>query len=126
MKDIQQLLKKCSSSFKNDFDKKNKPRKTGNSGKGGFIKETHMPKILRDYLGIKEDELLGRPAVAKLLHAKFKEEGFKNGENKKITIISSKTVAKQLGCEVGLSLDFGGFHKFIATFYNAEKQVLTV
>jgi hypothetical protein len=93
-----------------------KKKRTGNST-GGFNKVVPVPKALRKYLDI-DDTDLSRSAVNKLLHAKFKAEGFKEG---KTTTISSKKTAKALGVSKDHVIEFSEFSKFLAGFYNAEK-----
>jgi len=122
IKSQEQELKKFSKSFKHDVMRATKPRKTGNSGKGGFNKEIAVPKKLRTYLDIPEDKLMSRPQVTKLLNEKFKADGFRSEENAKTLIISNKKVAKILGCELNLNIAFNQFQGFIAKFYNDEKK----
>jgi hypothetical protein len=130
-------LKKFSKSFKHDVLKATKPRKTGNSGKGGFNKEILVPKKLRVYLNIPEDKLMSRPQVTKLLNQKFIEDGFRSNKpvegddttevgNAKTLTISNKKVAKILGCEFNQVIPFNKFQGFIAKFYNEEKQEIAV
>jgi len=119
-------LNKFSKSFKHDIIRASKPRKTGNSGKGGFNKEIIVPKKLRTYLELADDKLMSRPQITKLLNEKFKAEGFRSEENAKVLIISNKKSAKILGCPVNHTIAFNEFQGFIAKFYNDEKQAIDV
>lgn len=114
------LLKRLSKSVLSDSMKSGKKKRTGNKT-GGFNKVAPVPKPLRKYLDLDESER-SRSEVNKLLHAKFKAEGFKNG---KTTTISSKKAAKALGVSKDFVIEFSEFSKFLAKFYNAEKLVNT-
>ena len=92
-----------------------KKRSSGNST-GGFNKPVPVPKKLCSYLEIEEEEL-PRPAVSKILNAKFKEKGFRDG--KTVTITGSKD-AKALGVKKGHVIEFKDFQTFLAKFYNEE------
>lgn len=113
-------LKKFGKSFKHDIVRATKPRKTGNSGKGGLMKQSIVPEKLRNYLELAEDVLMSRPELTKLLNKKFTEDKFRDG---KIVKISNKKAAKALGCEVNHVIEFNQFQGFIAKFYNDEKVV---
>ena len=114
------LLKRLSKSVISDSTKSGKKKRTGNKT-GGFNKVAPVPKALRKYLDLDESER-SRSEVNKLLHAKFKAEGFKDG---KTTTISSKKAAKALGVSKDFVIEFSEFSKFLAKFYNAEKLVNT-
>ena len=114
------LLKRLSKSVVSDSMKSGKKKRTGNKT-GGFNKVAPVPKPLRKYLDLDESER-SRSEVNKLLHAKFKAEGFKDG---KTTTISSKKAAKALGVSKDFVIEFSEFSKFLAKFYNAEKLVNT-
>ena len=92
--------------------------KKGTRKKSSGFKAVPVPKVLKKYLEIQEDELT-RPEVTKLLHAKFKAEGFKDG---KTTTISSKKAAKALGCKHNEVIEFSQFMTFVSRFYNQEKS----
>ena len=115
-KELDSYTKKLSKTVVSETSKKKKKR-TGNST-GGFNKVAPVPKVLRKYLELDDTEL-SRSAVNKLLHAKFKADGFKDG---KTTTISSKKTAKLLGVEKDYVIEFSAFSKFLAGFYNAEKE----
>jgi hypothetical protein len=91
IKEIEANLKKFEKTFSSEIGKPKKPRKTENAGKGGFNKQDVIPPLLRDYIGIKGDELMSRPAVTKLLNHKFTESNLmkvKTNENgKEIKVI---------------------------------------
>lgn len=114
-KEQESLSKKLGKTVVSETTKKKK--RTGNST-GGFNKVAPVPKVLRKYLDLDDTEL-SRSAVNKLLHAKFKAEGFKAG---KTTTISSKKAAKVLGVSKDHVIEFSEFSKFLAGFYNAEKE----
>ena len=56
-------------------------------------------------------------AVSKLLNAKFKEKGFRDG--KTVTITASKDF-KALDLKKGHVIEFKDFQTFLAKFYNEE------
>jgi hypothetical protein len=126
-KELQARLRKNLKKLKTDSSKfvkmlgaemksaKKKKKSSGNST-GGFNKPVPVPKKLCSYLDIDEDEL-PRPAVSKLLNAKFKEKGFRDG--KIVTITGSKD-AKALGVKKGHVIEFKDFQTFLAKFYNEE------
>lgn len=117
-KELESFTKKLLKTVVSETSKKKKKR-TGNST-GGFNKVAPVPKTLRKYLELDETEL-SRSAVNKLLHAKFKADGFKDG---KTTTISSKKTAKLLGVEKDYVIEFSAFSRFLAVFYNAEKEAV--
>jgi hypothetical protein len=129
MRDITGLMKRFEKSFKNTISKK-KPRKTENAGKGGFNKPSSVPKVLREYIGI-EDEQMTRPQVTKLLNQKFSEAGLMstkkddNGKETKI-IVLDKMTAKKLNRKNGDEIRNRDIQTFIAKFYKEEKDKLTI
>lgn len=116
-KELDSLLKQFNKRFSSEQSKQGKKKRVGNST-GGFNKVAPVPKVLRKYLELDDTEL-SRSAVNKLLHAKFKAEGFKDG---KITTITSKKAAKVLGVTKDYVIEFSAFSKFLAKFYNDEKE----
>lgn len=117
LKELESHYKKMS---KQTLSKLGKKQSKG-GGSGGFNKPTPVPKVLKNFLEIDEDEL-PRPKVASLLHQKFKDLGYKDNDDKKLTIIKDKKVAKLLGVEKNFEITFASFQKFLAKFYNAEKE----
>ena len=117
-KECELQYKKMSKQVVSKLSKGKKKSSTGN--KGGFTKLQPVPKKLKKFLDIEEDELT-RPEVSKRLHQKFKDLGFKNNEDKKITVIKDKKIAKQLGVEKDFEITFATFQTFLAKFYNEEK-----
>ncbi len=107
--------------------KKKKPRKTENAGKGGFNKLADVPQILRNYIGI-DDEQMSRPQVTKLLNQKFSESGLMktkkddNGKEIKV-IILDKTAAKKLKLTEGHEIRNRDIQTFIAKFYKEDKEI---
>ena len=118
-KEIDSHFKKMSKTIVTKVSKASKTKRKGNKN-GGFNKPQPVPKVLKKFLEIDEDEL-PRPKVASLLHSKFKELGFKDG---KVTKITDKKVAKQLGVKKDHEITFSSFQKFLAKFYNDEKESL--
>ena len=101
-----------------------KKRKTNTGGKkGGILKEAVVPLKLRKYLEIDEDTLLNRPQLFSLLNNKFKEQGFKDPDNGKITIISKTKDAKALGVSKGYTFNIQQGQTFLKRFYDEEKQL---
>nr|QFG74676.1 MAG: hypothetical protein [Megaviridae environmental sample] len=95
-----------------------RPRKKKSGEPSGLMKLQPVPAKLRKYLGL-EDEPLARPTIHKLLNAKFKENGFKNG---KITVINKKKDAKALSVQQGYTIEFHEMQTFIKKFYDEVKQ----
>lgn len=129
MREITNIMKKFEKLL-NDISKKSKPRKNENSGKGGFNKQTDVPVLLREYIGIDKDELKSRPEVTKLLNEKFKEAGLmkiKKDENDKEIkmIVLDKFTAKKLKRENGTEFRSKDIQTFIAHFYHDEAKTLS-
>ncbi len=126
MHTIEANLKKFEKTFTSEIGKPKKPRKTENAGKGGFNKQDVIPPILRDYIGIKGDELMSRPEVTKLLNQKFTESNLikikkdENGKELKV-IILDKTTAKKLKCAENEEIGARSIQTFIAKFYKDFK-----
>jgi hypothetical protein len=126
MRDIETNLKKFEKTFTSEIGKPKKPRKTENAGKGGFNKKTEIPPLLRDYIGIKGDELMSRPEVTKLLNYKFTESKLmktktdENGKDTKV-IILDKATAKKLKCDENQEISNRKIQTFIAKFYKDYK-----
>ena len=124
MRDLSNYLKRFEKAYSASEAKK-KPRKTENAGKGGFNKPLPVPEKLRNFIGIDEGELHSRPAVTKLLNAKFDEVGLaqiQEEDGKKTNIIKlDKKTAKALGRkeEVIFKKDI---QKFIASFYKIDAE----
>ncbi len=120
MRDLSNYLKRFEKAYTASEAKK-KPRKTENAGKGGFNKPLPVPEKLRNFIGIDDGELHSRPAVTKLLNAKFDELGLaqvQEEDGKKTNIIKlDKKTAKALGRkeEIIYKKDI---QKFIASFYH--------
>ena len=123
---IEATLKKFEKTFTSEIGKPKKPRKTENAGKGGFNKKAEIPPILRDYIGIKGDELMSRPEVTKLLNQKFTESNLmkvkkdENGKDTKV-IVLDKATAKKLKCTENEEIRNRGIQTFIAKFYKDHK-----
>lgn len=120
-KECEAHYKKMSKKVVSKLSKGKKGSKSSATKSGGFTKPQPVPKKLKKFLEIDEDEL-PRPEVSKRLHAKFKDLGFKDGADKKVTVISDKKVAKQLGVEHNFEITFATFQTFLAKFYNDEKK----
>jgi hypothetical protein len=126
MRDIEANLKKFEKTFTSEIGKPKKPRKTENAGKGGFNKKTEIPPLLRDYIGIKGNELMSRPEVTKLLNYKFTESKLmktktdENGKESKV-IILDKATAKKLKCDENQEISNRKIQTFIAKFYKDYK-----
>ena len=116
-KELDSHFKKMTKTIVTKISKASKTKRKGNKN-GGFNKPQPVPKVLKKFLEIDDDEL-PRPKVASLLHAKFKDLGFKDG---KVTKITEKKVAKQLGVKKDYEITFSSFQKFLAKFYNDEKD----
>ena len=81
-----------------------------------------VPLKLRKYLGIDDDALLTRPQVYSKLNTKLKEQGFKNPDNGKETIISKTKDAKALGVPKGFTFTIQEGQTFLKKFYDEEKE----
>lgn len=122
MREIDNYMKRLEKAFTSEIGKKKKPRKTENAGKGGFNKQTDVPELLRNYIGLDEDEKKSRPEVTKLLNAKFSETGLmttkkdENGKDIKM-IVLDKATAKKLKRKDGDEIRNKDIQTFIAQFY---------
>jgi hypothetical protein len=128
MREIDSFMKRFEKAFTSEVGKKKKPRNTENAGKGGFNKQTDVPALLRNYIGINEDEQKSRPEVTKLLNEKFKEDGLmkteKDDNDKEIkVIILDKATAKKLKRKDGDKFRNKDIQTFIAQFY---REALTI
>lgn len=122
MRELDGLMKRFEKAFTSEVGKKKKPRKTENAGKGGFNKQTDVPEVLRNYIGLDKDDMKSRPEVTKLLNEKFKEAGLmktKKDENDKDikVIILDKATAKKLKRKEGDEIRNKDIQTFIAQFY---------
>jgi hypothetical protein len=123
-KEAKTTLEKLGKHISTESGKK-KPRKTGNSGQGGFNKKTTVPDKLKEYIGIAGDELMSRPDVTKLLRAKFADnklvkEKEENGKTSKI-IVFDKSAAEKLHVKKGDTILCKDMQTFIKKFYDELK-----
>ena len=127
LREMSSFMKRFEKAFASEVGKKKKPRKTENAGKGGFNKQTDVPELLRNYIGLGEDEQKSRPEVTKLLNAKFNEAGLmktKKENDKDIkVIILDKATAKKLKRKEGDEIRNKDIQTFIAQFY---REVATI
>jgi hypothetical protein len=127
MRELSGFMKRFEKAFTSEVGKKKKPRKTENAGKGGFNKQADVPELLRNYIGLSEDEQKSRPEVTKLLNAKFSEAGLmkvKKENDKEIkVIVLDKATAKKLKRKEGDEIRNKDIQTFIAQFY---REVATI
>jgi hypothetical protein len=128
MREIDSFMKRFEKAFTSEVGKKKKPRKTENAGKGGFNKQADVPELLRNYIGLDEDDKKSRPEVARLLNEKFKETGLmttkKNEHDKEIKIIKlDKATAKKLKRKEGDEFRSKDLQTFIAQFYREANNI---
>lgn len=128
MRDIDGFMKRFEKAFLSEVGKKKKPRNTENAGKGGFNKQTDVPEVLRNYIGIDKDDKKSRPEVTKLLNEKFKESGLmkteKDENDKEIKyIIFDKSTTKKLGLSKVDKIRNKDIQTFIAQFYREAKTI---
>ncbi len=128
MRELDSFMKRFEKAFSSEVGKKKKPRKTENAGKGGFNKQTDVPELLRNYIGLDEDDKKSRPEVARLLNEKFKETGLmttkKNEHDKEIKIIKlDKATAKKLKRKEGDEFRNKDLQTFIAQFYREANNI---
>ncbi len=128
MREIDGFMKRFEKAFTSEVGKKKKPRKTENAGKGGFNKQTDVPELLRNYIGIDEDDKKSRPEITRLLNEKFKEAGLmttkKDENDKEIKIIKlDKTSAKKLKRKEGDEIRSKDIQTFIAQFYREANNI---
>jgi hypothetical protein len=96
--------------------RKEKKKRT-NTSSSGILKETSVPLMLTEFLGIPSDTLMMRPKVFSLLNNKFKELNLKQGQ---ITVLD-KVNADYFGYEEGHVIEFKACQKFLANIYDVEK-----
>ncbi len=128
MREIDGFMKRFEKAFTAEVGKKKKPRKTENAGKGGFNKQTDVPELLRNYIGLDEDDKKSRPEVTRLLNEKFKEAGLmttkKDENDKEIKIIKlDKATAKKLKRKEGDEFRSKDIQTFIAQFYREVNNI---
>ncbi len=128
MREIDGFMKRFEKAFTSEVGKKKKPRKTENAGKGGFNKQADVPELLRNYIGIDEDDKKSRPEVTRLLNEKFKEAGLmttkKDENDKEIKIIKlDKATAKKLKRKDGDEFRSKDIQTFIAQFYREANNI---
>ncbi len=128
MREIDGFMKRFEKAFTAEVGKKKKPRKTENAGKGGFNKQTDVPELLRNYIGLNEDDKKSRPEVTRLLNEKFKEAGLmttkKDENDKEIKIIKlDKATAKKLKRKEGDEFRSKDIQTFIAQFYREVNNI---
>ena len=128
MREIDGFMKRFEKAFTSEVGKKKKPRNTENAGKGGFNKQTDVPELLRNYIGIDEDEKKSRPEITKLLNEKFKEAGLmkteKDENDKEIKmIVLDKATAKKLKRKDGDKFRNKDIQTFIAQFYRNSQTI---
>ena len=83
------------------------------------MKPCKVPKKLRIYLDLKEDELLPRVKVCKLLNAKLSNDGLRD----KKVIKLNKKVGKVLGYKKGYEIEFKQFQTWLKEFYNNDEEI---
>jgi hypothetical protein len=96
-----------------------------NKEPSGINKPNVVPKCIREYLSLGDDELKSRPELVKLLKEKFEEKGFINSETKLITL--DKATLKKFG----LPKDYEPFKgnkyaSFLKVLYDNEKETVNV
>ena len=91
-------------------------RKRNKNVESGIQKTAPVPKALIKYLELEEDTMLPRTKVVKMMHAKWKKDGLKNGQ----TTVLDKKHAKALGYSNGHIIEFKDYQPFISSFYNSE------
>jgi len=134
IKEVNSRLKKNRTEQKNIFERlqslhtneiktaSKEKRKRNGANTGGFNSLRTVPKILYDYLQLKNtenDKPLKRPEVMHLLSEKFKEENLKKGQQ----TILDKSNAKKLGMPEGYIIEFEKNQTFLASFYNNETNI---
>ena len=113
------IEKKLPKLFDNEINKARKQKRNNNgNNRGGIMKPCKVPKKLRVYLDLKEDELLPRVKVCKLLNAKLSEDGLR--EKKVIKL--NKKVGKVLGYKKGYEIEFKQFQTWLKEFYNNDNE----
>lgn len=128
MREIDGIMKRFEKALVSEIGKKKKPRKTENAGKGGFNKQADVPELLRNYIGLDEDDKKSRPEITRLLNEKFKEAGLmttkKDENDKEIKIIKlDKNTAKKLKRKEGDEFRSKDIQTFIAQFYREANNI---
>lgn len=122
-RDISAIQKKLPKLFTNEINKARKQKRNNNgNNKGGIMKPSKVPKKLRVYLNLKDDELLPRVKVCKLLNAKLTSDGLRDKDNQKVIKLNKK-VGKILGYKKGHQIEFTKFQTFLADFYNNDEEI---
>ena len=91
-------------------------RKRNKNVESGIQKTAPVPEALIKYLDLEDGAMLPRTKVVKMMHAKWKKEGLKNGQ----TTVLDKKHAKALGYSNGHVIEFKDYQPFISSFYNSE------
>jgi len=91
-------------------------RKRNKNVESGIQKTAPVPKALITYLELEDGAMLPRTQVVKMMHAKWKKDGLKNGQ----TTVLDKKHAKALGYSNGHVIEFKDYQPFISSFYNSE------
>jgi hypothetical protein len=120
------FLDKLPKVLQKELKGKNKRKTVTGGKKGGILKPAQVPLRLRKYLDIDEDALHTRPQVYSKLCTKLREQGFKDPENGKNTIISKSKDAKALNVDKGFTFNTYEGQQFLKTFYEEEKEQLVL
>ena len=119
-RELNLIEKKLPKLFDNEINKARKQKRNNNgNNKGGIMKPCKVPKKLRIYLDLKEDELLPRVKVCKLLNAKLSNDGLRD----KKVIKLNKKVGKVLGYKKGYEIEFKKFQTWLKEFYNNDEEI---
>ena len=84
----------------------------------GFLKPQKVPDILVKYLGLEKGTELRRPQLMKLIHAKWTEDGLRQGQS----IVLDKKAGKALGFPEGHVIEFSEPQTFVANFFKKESS----
>merc|ERR1712023_337612 len=122
-REIVAIEKKLPKLYSNEIAKARKQKRNNNgNNKGGIMKPSKVPKKLRVYLDLKEDDLLPRVKVCKLLNQKLTSDGLRDKDNKKIIKLNKK-VGKILGYKKGHEIEFKQFHGWLAEIYRNDEEI---
>ena len=122
-REIVAIEKKLPKLYSNEIAKARKQKRNNNgNNKGGIMKPSKVPKKLRVYLDLKEDDLLPRVKVCKLLNQKLTSDGLRDKDNKKIIKLNKK-VGKILGYKKGHEIEFKQFHGWLAEIYRNDDEI---
>lgn len=122
-REINTIEKKLPKLYNNEISKARKQKRNNNgNNKGGIMKPSKVPKKLRVYLDLKEEDLLPRVKVCKLLNQKLTSDGLRNKDNKKIIKLNKK-VGKILGYKKGHEIEFKQFHGWLAEIYRNDEEI---